>query len=160
MTKLNEIKKALGKILFNFAEMVVGEVTYVYESLEVGTDVFVYDAEGQKMPAPDATFESDGSTIVIAGGKFESITPIEPAVKLEETPTEPEIVEVVVEVVNPLEQRITDLETKFTELLAVVNGTVEAVEEFASQEVGEKIKPKKTFSGVETKGAARFFSKQ
>lgn len=171
MSKLNEIKKALGKILFNFDEAVVGDITYVFEKLEVGEPIFIYNEEGEKVPADDATFEYDGNTIVIKDGLIESIKPIES--EEEETPADVELEEEEEEApadepdkVAELEARVTDLELRLevtintvNELVSIMNDTVVAVDEFAKKPVAEKITNKfSTEKSNEKKiGAKKYF---
>lgn len=177
MSKLNEIKKALGKILFNFEEMVVGEITYVYEKLEVGEPIFVYDEQGEKQPAEDATFESDGKVITIKDGLIESIEELEAEPEEEEeAPAEVELEEEEVVVEDPvedpivaLEARVADLELRLevtintvNELVGILNETVVAVDEFSKEPVARKIKSKFKADESVVKGgskASKYFSK-
>lgn len=66
-----------------------GELLYDGE-LEVGTEVFVADAEGNQTPAPDGDYVTeDGKTIKVAEGKVTEIVEAEPtAEEGENTPTE------------------------------------------------------------------------
>lgn len=150
MSKLVEIRKALGKLLFNFSETEVDGIVYVYETLAVGEEVFVYDEEGNKTPAPNATFELDGQKITIEDGRFSAIEPIE-AEDLEDEPKED----------SDLEERVAALEIKVAEILAILNETVDVVETFATQENGQKIekKVKVKEQKAEGRGPERFFAK-
>ena len=50
-----------------------GAVLFVEGDLAVDAEVFVSDADGNMVPAPDGTYTSEGKTIVVASGKITEI---------------------------------------------------------------------------------------
>lgn len=131
---------------------------YDGEELAVGTEVYVTDENGERKPAEDGEYiTEDEKTIVVVGGKVTEIkekeTEIEPTEEettedapaeeineevtaeeevTEETPAEEVSEEVVEEVpseeLNDLTERLTALEDKVNEILAIVEKLVEKAE--------------------------------
>ena len=50
-----------------------GAVLFIEGDLAVDAEVFVSDADGNMMPAPDGTYTSEGKKIVVASGKITEI---------------------------------------------------------------------------------------
>ena len=50
-----------------------GTVLFIEGDLAVDAEVFVSDADGNMVPAPDGTYTSEGKTIVVASGKITEI---------------------------------------------------------------------------------------
>lgn len=50
-----------------------GAVLFIEGDLAVDAEVFVSDADGNMVPAPDGTYTSEGKTIVVASGKITEI---------------------------------------------------------------------------------------
>jgi len=136
--ELIEIRKRLGKLLFNFAEVTTDEgLVLVYDGeLAEGLEIFVYNEEGEKMPAPNGDYKMEGITITITDGK---ITKIE---KPEETVEEP-----VEEVEQKLDfSRVEALESRVAELTGILDKVMNVVTKFAKEPVTEKA------SDIEVKG--------
>lgn len=159
MNKLIEIRKALGKVLFNFEEVEVEGTVYLYDALEVGAEVYIFDENGEKVPAPDVTFEVEDKKVTVKDGKIESIEEIEvEEEETEEVEMEDETEgETTTTDIEALEARVTTLELQVATLVENLTSTIDVVEEFASQEEGEKIEKKDKVKEVPVSGAARFF---
>lgn len=154
MSKLDLIKTKLAKLLLQFATIKTDKAVLEYdgEELVVGTEVYVTDENGERKPAEDGNYVTeDEKTIVVADGKVTEILEKEeevepndseesneeaPAEEVEaedaETPAE-EVSEEVVEEVpseesNDLTERLTALEAKVEELIAIVEKLVEKSE--------------------------------
>lgn len=151
MSKLELIKTKLAKLLLQFATIKTDKAVLEYdgEELAVGTEVFITDENGERKPAEDGNYVTeDEKTIVVADGKVTEILEKENEVEPEEdapadetneevtaeeeTPAE-EVSEEVVEEVpseesNDLTERLTALEAKVEELIAIVEKLVEKSE--------------------------------
>jgi hypothetical protein len=151
MSKLELIKTKLAKLLLQFATIKTDKAVLEYdgEELAVGTEVFITDENGERKPAEDGNYVTeDEKTIVVADGKVTEIlekeNEVEPEEEApadetneevtaeEETPAE-EVSEEVVEEVpseesNDLTERLTALEAKVEELIAIVEKLVEKSE--------------------------------
>lgn len=151
MSKLELIKTKLAKLLLQFATIKTDKAVLEYdgEELAVGTEVFITDENGERKPAEDGNYVTeDEKTIVVADGKVTEIlekeNEVEPEEEApadetneevtaeEETPAE-EVSEEVVEEVpseesNDLTERLTALEAKVKELIAIVEKLVEKSE--------------------------------
>lgn len=155
MSKLELIKTKLAKLLLQFATIKTDKAVLEYdgEELAVGTEVFITDENGERKPAEDGNYVTeDEKTIVVADGKVTEILEKENEVEpeeeapadetneevtaeeevTEETPAE-EVSEEVVEEVpseesNDLTERLTALEAKVEELIAIVEKLVEKSE--------------------------------
>lgn len=107
--------------------------------LGVGTEVFVIDADGNQAAIADETYElEDGRSIVIVGGKVESIaesvaetkdeTPMNPAdtevkdEKMAEAGATEPAGEATAEGENPIEARIASLENQINQILEILQG--------------------------------------
>lgn len=151
MSKLELIKTKLAKLLLQFATIKTDKAVLEYdgEELAVGTEVFITDENGERKPAEDGNYVTeDEKIIVVADGKVAEILEKENEVEPEEdapadetneevtaeeeTPAE-EVSEEVVEEVpaeesNDLTERLTALEAKVEELIAIVEKLVEKSE--------------------------------
>lgn len=151
MSKLELIKTKLAKLLLQFATIKTDKAVLEYdgEELAVGTEVFITDENGERKPAEDGNYVTeDEKIIVVADGKVTEIlekeNEVEPEEEApadetneevtaeEETPAE-EVSEEVVEEVpseesNDLTERLTALEAKVEELIAIVEKLVEKSE--------------------------------
>ena len=97
MSKLKEKIKAL---LMQYAAVSTdkGNLIYNTDMLEVGSEVFVEDENGENVPAADGEYMlEDGRTVEVEGGKVTEIK-----AKEEETPAEPEM--------KPAEEQMADPE--------------------------------------------------
>ena len=154
MSKLDLIKTKLAKLLLQFATIKTDKAVLEYdgEELVVGTEVYVTDENGERKPAEDGNYVTeDEKTIVVSDGKVTEILEKEeevepndseesneeaPAEEVEaedaETPAEEVSEEVVEEVpseeLNDLTERLTALEDKVNEILAIVEKLVEKSE--------------------------------
>lgn len=157
MSKLDLIKTKLAKLLLQFATIKTDKAVLEYdgEELAVGTEVFITDENGERKPAEDGNYVTeDEKTIVVADGKVTEILEKEEEVEpndseesneeapaeevtaeeevTEETPAEEVSEEVVEEVpseeLNDLTERLTALEAKVEELIAIVEKLVEKSE--------------------------------
>lgn len=151
MSKLELIKTKLAKLLLQFATVKTDKAVLEYdaEELVVGTDVFVTDENGERKPAEDGNYVTeDEKTIVVADGKVTEIlekeeevepeeeTPAEEPTEevtaeeevTEETPAEEVAEEPTEEPKDELNERLTALEAKVEELIAIVEKLVEKSE--------------------------------
>ena len=134
MSKLKEKIKAL---LMQYAAVSTdkGNLIYNTDMLEVGSEVFVEDENGENVPAADGEYMlEDGRTVEVEGGKVTEIkakeeeTPAAPAMPAEEqmvdempaepeTPAEPEM-PAEDEKVTALEERVATLEAQLADVIA------------------------------------------
>ena len=132
MSKLKEKIKAL---LMQYAAVSTdkGNLIYNTDMLEVGSEVFVEDENGENVPAADGEYMlEDGRTVEVEGGKVTEIkakeeeTPAAPAMPAEEqmvdetpaeTPAEPEM-PAENEKVTALEERVATLEAQLADVIA------------------------------------------
>lgn len=133
MSKLKEKIKAL---LMQYAAVSTdkGNLIYNTDMLEVGSEVFVEDENGENVPAADGEYMlEDGRTVVVAEGKVTEIkekeeAPAEPEMKpaeeqmvdeTTETPAEPAPAEPAEnEKVTALEERVAALESQLADVIA------------------------------------------
>lgn len=130
MSKLKEKIKAL---LMQYAAVSTdkGNLIYNTDMLEVGSEVFVEDENGENVPAADGEYVlEDGRTVEVEGGKVTEIKakedePAEPAAPampaeeqmVDETPAEPEM-PAENEKITALEERVATLETQLADVIA------------------------------------------
>ena len=136
MSKLKEKIKAL---LMQYAAVSTdkGNLIYNTDMLEVGSEVFVEDENGENVPAADGEYMlEDGRTVEVEGGKVTEIKakedepaePAAPAMPAEEqmvdempaeseTPAEPEM-PAENEKITALEERVANLETQLADVIA------------------------------------------
>ena len=134
MSKLKEKIKAL---LMQYAAVSTdkGNLIYNTDMLEVGSEVFVEDENGENVPAADGEYIlEDGRTVVVAEGKVTEIkekeeAPADPEMPAEEqmadpempaepeTPAEPEM-PAENEKVTALEERVATLESQIADVIA------------------------------------------
>ena len=134
MSKLKEKIKAL---LMQYAAVSTdkGNLIYNTDMLEVGSEVFVEDENGENVPAADGDYVlEDGRTVEVEGGKVTKIeakedepampaAPAEPAAEqmVDETPMEPETpaeTPAENEKITALEERVATLETQLADVIA------------------------------------------
>ena len=112
-----------------------GNLIYNTDMLEVGSEVFVEDENGENVPAADGEYIlEDGRTVEVEGGKVTEIKakedePAEPEMKPEEeqmvdempaepeTPAEPEM-PAENEKITALEERVATLEAQLADVIA------------------------------------------
>ena len=131
MSKLKEKIKAL---LMQYAAVSTdkGNLIYNTDMLEVGSEVFVEDENGENVPAADGEYIlEDGRTVEVEGGKVTEIkakeeeTPAEPTAPatpeqmVDEMPSEtPAETPAEDEKVTALEERVATLETQIADVIA------------------------------------------
>ena len=131
MSKLKEKIKAL---LMQYAAVSTdkGNLIYNTDILEVGSEVFVEDENGENVPAADGEYMlEDGRTVVVEGGKVTEIkakeeeTPAAPAMPAEEQMAEPEMPAEPTpaepaenEKITALEERVATLEAQLADVIA------------------------------------------
>ena len=132
MSKLKEKIKAL---LMQYAAVSTdkGNLIYNTDMLEVGSEVFVEDENGENVPAADGEYMlEDGRTVVVAEGKVTEIkekeeAPAEPEMKpaeeqmVDETPAETPAEPAAPaenEKVTALEERVATLESQLADVIA------------------------------------------
>lgn len=145
MSKLNNVKLMLQKILVELNSVVTDKGTLIFpdEELAVGVSVMIQDEDGNQKPAEDGKYylgEEDNRTIVIENGVVTEIIvpepeeqPEEPVEAEEEQPTEEPIEETVVEdivdeikevaedvVENAVEEQTDDAAQRIQDLEALV----------------------------------------
>ena len=136
--RLIEIKKALGKVLFNFEEAVASDGTVLVwdGTLAEGTLVYVFDENGDKQPAPNGTYLIDmvGSVEVVDGIVKAIVDPTKQEPPLEASVEDP---------------RIKELEAKVTELAGIVNQLFSVVEKIGETPIATPATKKKGEGPVE-----------
>ena len=134
MSKLKEKIKAL---LMQYAAVSTdkGNLIYNTDMLEVGSEVFVEDENGENVPAADGDYVlEDGRTVEVEGGKVTKIeakddepvmpaAPAEPAAEqmVDEAPMEPETpaeTPAENEKITALEERVATLESQLADVIA------------------------------------------
>lgn len=138
MNKLEIAKKAMADFLgvpyaekqkFESVSTDQGLLEYDGE-LNVGTEVFVLDEEGERVPAPDADYLTESRVVKVEGG---IVTSIDEAVieeeMQEEVPTVAEVASVSVDDFNALVAKVEQLKE-------IVNQVIGAVDEVKT-DVGE-----------------------
>ena len=183
MSKLELIKTKLAKLLLQFATVKTDKAVLEYdgEELAVGTDVFVTDENGERKSAEDGNYVTeDEKTIVVADGKVTEILEKEEEVEPtndseesnEETPAEETTEEVTAEEETPAEEvaeepkdepaeepkdelneRLTALEAKVEELIAIVEKLVDKSE-------ADNVAVEERLSKIEKMSAAKPIEKE
>ena len=121
-------------------------------AFEVGAEVYVMDAEGNEIPAPDGEHVIDGTIkITVVGGMIETVEVVE-------MNNEEELSAEVSEIISDLGKRIADLEAKNaatdTELAAEKAKVTELsaqVADFSKQKAAFSVKSKPATEKVELK---------
>lgn len=138
-----------------------GVLIYEGDVLEVGTEVFIEDENGNIVPAPDGKY----SEYVVKDGKIAPAEVVEPEAKpeSEEVMQEEVIVEPEPEVKESddakYEERISALESKIAELEGKVAELISAKEELEFSQLKPAEKEIKDIATKESKGAMKYFSK-
>lgn len=155
--KINKkVKIALRSLLMKCGAIATDKATLLFEGaeLEVGTEVFVEDENGEIMPAEDGEYVAEGVTYVVAEGKVAEIrkeeentepeaeAEPETEVEAEEEPQaepadEPEAAEE-----ESIEDKVARLEASIGEIREGIESILEAVAALASrvEVVEEKLK--------------------
>lgn len=142
---IKQLKLKLAKMLSKFAEVTTDKGVLICDGeMVVGKEVFLVDADGEYVSAPDGDYIDGETTYKVTDGVISEIVIPE----VEETEVEPEVVETevepevepiepevgpstiedviqmindLVEVVNNLDSRISQLETQNTEFSKIIN---------------------------------------
>ena len=133
---MSKLKDRIKSLLMQFATVKSdkGDLVYNTESLEVGSEVYTEDENGENVPAADGEYIlEDGRTVEVEGGKVTEIKakedepamPAAPATPAEEqmadpapeTPAEP-AAPVENEKVTALEERVAALESQLADVIA------------------------------------------
>jgi len=134
--ELIKIKKALGKVLFNFSEAQASDGTVLVwdGDLVEGTLVYVFDENGDKQPAPN------GKYMIDMVGEVEVVDGIVKAIVVPEQAQEPTVEASSVVEDNP---KVKELETKVDELKALVSQLFSVVEKLGETPVATPATKKK-----------------
>lgn len=159
--KLNVMKLFRDLMKLGKVETDNGVLIYEGDVLEVGTEVFIEDENGNIVPAPDGKY----SEYVVKDGKIAPAEVVEPEAKpeSEEVMQEEVIVEPEPEVKesddDKYEERISALESKIAELEGKVAELISAKEELEFSQLKPAEKEIKDIATKESKGAMKYFSK-
>ena len=159
--KLNVMKLFRDLMKLGKVETDNGVLIYEGDVLEVGTEVFIEDENGNIVPAPDGKY----SEYVVKDGKIAPAEVVEPEAKpeSEEVMQEEVIVEPEPEVKesddNKYEERISALESKIAELEGKVAELISAKEELEFSQLKPAEKEIKDIATKESKGAMKYFEK-
>ena len=138
-----------------------GVLIYEGDVLEVGTEVFIEDENGNIVPAPDGQY----GDYKVVDGKIAPAEVVEPEAKpeSEEVMQEEVIVEPEPEVKesdnDKYEERISALESKIAELEGKVAELISAKEELEFSQLKPAEKEIKDIATKEGKGALKYFEK-
>ena len=131
---IKQLKLKLAKMLSKFAEVTTDKGVLICDGeMVVGKEVFLVDADGEYVSAPNGDYIDGETTYKVTDGVISEIVIPE----VEEPEEEPEVVETevgpttiedvtklindLVEVVNNLDSRISQLETQNTEFSKLIN---------------------------------------
>lgn len=145
---IKQLKLKLAKMLSKFAEVTTDKGVLICDGeMVIGKEVFLVDADGEYVSAPDGDYIDGDTTYKVTDGVISEIiipeveepeeepevveTEVEPEVEpVEEPEAGPTSIEEVtrlindlVEVVNNLDMRISNLETEFSNLINEPAGT-------------------------------------
>lgn len=142
---IKQLKLKLAKMLSKFAEVTTDKGVLICDGeMVIGKEVFLVDADGEYVSAPDGDYIDGETTYKVTDGVISEIVMpevVEPEVETEvvETEVEPEVEPIepevgpstiedviqmindLVEVVNNLDSRISQLETQNTEFSKIIN---------------------------------------
>ena len=159
--KLNVMKLFRDLMKLGKVETDNGVLIYEGDVLEVGTEVFIEDENGNIVPAPDGQY----GDYKVVDGKIAPAEVVEPEAKpeSEEVMQEEVIVEPEPEVKesddDKYEERISALESKIAELEGKVAELISAKEELEFSKLKPAEKEIKDIATKESKGAMKYFSK-
>ena len=159
--KLNVMKLFRDLMKLGKVETDNGVLIYEGDVLEVGTEVFIEDENGNIVPAPDGQY----GDYKVVDGKIAPAEVVEPEAKpeSEEVMQEEVIVEPEPEVKesddDKYEERISALESKIAELESKVAELISAKEELEFSQLKPAEKEIKDIATKESKGAMKYVSK-
>lgn len=159
--KLNVMKLFRDLMKLGKVETDNGVLIYEGDVLEVGTEVFIEDENGNIVPAPDGQY----GDYKVVDGKIAPAEVVEPEAKPE---SEEVMQEEVIVVPEPefkepdddrYEERISALESKIAELEGKVAELISAKEELEFSQLKPAEKEIKDIATKESKGAMKYFEK-
>ena len=142
---IKQLKLKLAKMLSKFAEVTTDKGVLICDGeMVIGKEVFLVDADGEYVSAPDGDYIDGETTYKVTDGVISEIVipeveepeeeteVVETEVEPEVEPIEPEVgpstiedvmqmINDLVEVVNNLDSRISQLETQNTEFSKIIN---------------------------------------
>lgn len=141
MSKLNDLRIALAKMLSDLTEVVLEDGTKIaYETLEVGSEVYLVTENGEYADIPDGEYKVGEATILVKEGKIvepEAVVELEEVVEPKETVNED--IENLRKEVNELYARIDAFEKAITERIDAIED--KSVAKPATEEIEDVNKP-------------------
>ena len=141
MSKLNDLRIALAKMLSDLTEVVLEDGTKIaYEALEVGSEVYLVTENGEYADIPDGEYKVGEASVEVKGGKIvesESVVDLEEVVEPKETVSED--IENLRKEVNELYARIDAFEKAITERINAIED--KSVAKPATEEIEDVNKP-------------------
>lgn len=142
MSKLNDLRIALAKMLSDLTEVVLEDGTKIaYEALEVGSEVYLVTENGEYADIPDGEYKIGEASVEVKGGKIvesESVVDLEEVVEPKETVSED--IENLRKEVNELYARIDAFEKAITERINAIED--KSVAKPATEEIEDVVAPK------------------
>lgn len=142
MSKLNDLRIALAKMLSDLTEVVLEDGTKIaYEALEVGSEVYLVTENGEYADIPDGEYKIGEASVEVKNGKIvesESVVDLEEVVEPKETVSED--IENLRKEVNELYARIDAFEKAITERINAVED--KSVAKPATEEIEDVVAPK------------------
>lgn len=141
MSKLNDLRIALAKMLSDLTEVVLEDGTKIaYEALEVGSEVYLVTENGEYADIPDGEYKIGEASVEVKDGKIvesESVVDLEEVVEPKETVSED--IENLRKEVNELYARIDTFEKAITERINAIED--KSVAKPATEEIEDVNKP-------------------
>lgn len=142
MSKLNDLRIALAKMLSGLTEVVLEDGTKIaYEALEVGSEVYLVTENGEYADIPDGEYKIGEASVEVKNGKIvesESVVDLEEVVEPKETVSED--IENLRKEVNELYARIDAFEKAITERINAIED--KSVAKPATEEIEDVVAPK------------------
>ena len=151
----------LARMVLRFATTMVGETEWIHVgNLEIGTEVYTEDENGELIPVADGEYETDTNKIIVKDGKIEEMTEITKEPEPEPTP-EPQPDEKDAKIAE-LTTKIAELEAKITVLteeLDTKNDLIEELQEKLVKPLEQPIIMSATLrdGNGKTSGAMKYF---